>query len=101
MPKSTCPSDPVLSKLLPYCVDVIVPIVSRIINMSLSTGILPNELKLAFVKPLFKKTTLDSNNIKNYRPISNLFFLSKLIERVIANQLQLHRSSNGFMSEYQ
>ena len=69
--------------------------------MSLSTGILPNELKLAFVKPLFKKTTLESNNIKNYRPISNLFFLSKLIERVIANQLQLHRSSNGFMSEYQ
>ena len=33
------------------------------------------------------KITLDSNEIKNYRPISKLFFLSKLIERVIANQL--------------
>ena len=35
------------------------------------------------------KTTLSSNDIKNYRPISNLSFLSKLIERVIANQLHL------------
>ena len=41
------------------------------------------------------------NDIKNYRPISYLSFLSKLIERVNANQLQLHLSSNGLMSEYQ
>ena len=39
--------------------------------------------------------------IKNYRSISNLLFPSKLIELVIANQLQLHLSSNGLMSEYQ
>ena len=98
--KSTCLSDPVPSKLLPYCIDVIVPVVSRIINLSLSTSVFSNDLKSAFVKPL-KKTTLDSNDIKNYRSISNLSFLSKLIERVIANQLQLHLSSNGLMSEYQ
>ena len=48
-----------------------------------------------------KKTTLDSDDIKNYRPISNLFFLSKLIEHIIANQLQLHFFSNGLISEYQ
>ena len=48
-----------------------------------------------------KKITLDSNDIKNYSPISNLSFLSKLIERVVANQLQLHLSFNGLMSEYQ
>ena len=48
-----------------------------------------------------QKTTLDSNDKKNNRPISDLSFLSKLIERVIANQLQLHLSSNGLMSEYQ
>ena len=60
-PKSTCLSDPVPSKLL-HCVDVIVPVISRIINLSLSTGIFPNDLKSAFVKPLLKNTTLDSNN---------------------------------------
>ena len=69
--------------------------------MSLSAGIFPNDLKSAFVKPLLKNTTLDSNDIKNYRPISNLSLLSKLIERVNANQLQLHLSSDGLMSEYQ
>ena len=58
-------------------------------------------LKSAFAKPLFKKTTLDSNDIKNYRPNNNLSFLSKLIQRVIANRFQLHLSSNGLMSKCQ
>ena len=80
---------------------VIVPVVSRIIYLLLSTGIFPNDLKSAFFKPLLKKTTLDSNKIKNYRPIYNLSFLSKLIARVIDNQLQLHLSSSGLKSEYQ
>ena len=71
------------------------------IYLSLSTGIFPNDLKSTFVKPLLKKTTLDSNDNKNYRPIFNLSFLSKLIERVIANQIHLHLSSNGLVSEYQ
>ena len=57
-PKSTCLSDPIPSKLLPYCVDVIVPVVSHIINLSLNTGIFPNDLKSAFVKPFFKKNLL-------------------------------------------
>ena len=69
--------------------------------MSFSNGIFPNNHKLAFVKPFLKKTSLDSNDIKNYHPISNLSFLSKLIERVIANQLKLHFSFNGLISEYQ
>ena len=52
--KSTCLSDPVPFKLLPYCVDVIAPVISRIINLSLSAGIFSNDLKSAFVKPLLK-----------------------------------------------
>ena len=98
--KLTCLSDPIPSKLLPYCVDVTFPVVLRITNLSHSTGIFPNDLKSEFVKPLLEKTALDSNDITNYRPISNLSFLSKLIERVIANQLHLHLSSNGLRSEY-
>ena len=49
-PKSTCLSDPVPSKLLPYCNDVIVPLVARIVNLLLSTGKFTNDLKSAFVK---------------------------------------------------
>ena len=44
---------------------------------------------------------MDSNDITKFRPISNLSFLLKLIERVIVNQLQIHLSPNGLMSEYQ
>ena len=69
-PKSTGLSDPISPKLLPYCVDVIVPVVTRIINLSLSTGIFPNDLKSAFVKPLLEEAALDSNDSKNYCPIS-------------------------------
>ncbi|CDQ60626.1 unnamed protein product [Oncorhynchus mykiss] len=48
----------------------------NIINVSLSTGCVPNSLKVAVIKPLLKKPNLDPENIKNYRPISNLPFLS-------------------------
>ena len=53
-PKSICPSDPFLSELLPYYVDVIVPVISRIINLSISTDIFPDDHKSAFVKSLSK-----------------------------------------------
>ena len=62
--KSTCLSDPVTSKLLLYCVGVIVPVVTRIINLLLSTGIFPNDFKSAFVKPILKNYSIDSKDIK-------------------------------------
>ena len=75
-PKSTCSSDPVPSNLLPLCIDVIAPVITRIANLSLSSGVFPKEFKYAVVKPLLKKPTLDSIDLKNYHPISNLSFLS-------------------------
>ena len=68
-PKSTCSSDPLSSNLLPLCIDVIFPVITRIVNLSLSSGIFPKEFKYAVVKPLLKKPTLDSTNLKNYRSI--------------------------------
>ena len=59
------------------------------------------QLKSALVKPLLKKSNLNHNDLKNYRPISNLFFLSKLIERVTAARLSLHFSSHNLMSKLQ
>ena len=66
-PKSTCQSDSIPSNLLPHCIDSIVPIVTRIENLSLNTGSFPNEFKSASVKPL-KKPNLYSNDIKNHAP---------------------------------
>ena len=100
-PKSTCLLDPVPSNLLPHCIDSIAPIITRIVNLSLSSGVFSKQLKSALVKPLLKKSNLDPNDLKNYRPISNLSFLSKLIERVIAARLSSHLSSHNLMSKLQ
>ena len=51
------------------------------------TGIVPAEFKTAHIRPLLKKKNLDKQSLKNYRPVSNLPFLSKILEKVIANQL--------------
>ena len=54
-PTSTCQTDPIPSNLLPHCIYSILPIFTRIVNLSLNTGTFPNEFKSAFVKPLQKK----------------------------------------------
>ncbi|MEJ4602578.1 hypothetical protein SJ921_14770 [Enterococcus faecium] len=43
--------------------------------------------KTAVIKPLLKKTSLDAEDIANYRPISNLTFISKILEKIVLNQL--------------
>ena len=100
-PKSTCLLDPVPSNLLPHCIDSIAPIITRIVNSSLSSDVFSKQLKSVLVKPLLRKSNLDPNNLKNYRPISNLLFLSKLIELVIAARLSSHLSSHNLMSKLQ
>ena len=100
-PKSICLLYPVPSNLQPHCIDSIAPIITRIVNLSLSSGIFPKQLKSALVKPLLKKSNLDTNDLKNYRPISNLSFLSKLIERVIAACFPSHLLSHHLMSKLQ
>ena len=59
-------------------------------NVCITTGQFPNTLKSAVVKPLLKKPTLDPHSMKNYRHVSNLPFLSKVIEKVIVKQLTAH-----------
>ena len=54
---------------------------THIINMSLSTGIVPNDLKIAKVIPIFKKGEQDL--VSNYRPISLLTCFSKIFERIV------------------
>ena len=56
------------------------------INLSLLTGYVPQTFKIAVIKPLLKKATLDPDILANYRPISNLPFVSKILEKAVANQ---------------
>ena len=83
MNKTTCSSDPFPSKLLMSHLPTIIDTIMHIINLCLSTSVFPASFKSAVVLPLIKKPGLDPQVFKNYRPVSNLSFLSKLIEKVI------------------
>uniref|UniRef100_A0A8D0D0W2 Reverse transcriptase domain-containing protein n=1 Tax=Sander lucioperca TaxID=283035 RepID=A0A8D0D0W2_SANLU len=92
---TTCLLDPIPTKLLKEALPVVNTTLLDTINMSLLTGHVPQSFKVAVIKPILKKPTLDPEVLANYRPISNLPFLSKILEKVVANQLCdfLHRNS--------
>ena len=85
-PKS-CDLDPVPGHVLKCLFPSIFPVIHKIVNLSLETGRMPEILKQAILKPWLKKPSLDSNDFNNYRPISNLRFISKTIEKCVAKQL--------------
>ena len=70
------------------CTDILITPITKIVNYSITEGSLPNCFKMAYITPLLqKKPSLDRNILKNYVPVSNLSFISKLIEKVGAKQL--------------
>ena len=71
------------------------------INVSLQIGIVPEELKNGFVTPIIKKPSLNKNDFKNYRPVTNLSFLSKILENVVYNQLIGHIKKYELFDEFQ
>ena len=77
------------------------PILAAICNASIQTGIVPSCLKSAVITPILKKKNLDAGECKNYRPISNLPFVSKLLERVISSQLTFYLNFNQLLPECQ
>ena len=69
--------------------------------MSFGEGHLPDELKLALILPLLKKIGLDPEILKHFRPVSNLAYLSKLLERLAASRLLHHIDINHLHELYQ
>ena len=101
MPQKSCDLDPIPTSVLSDCLDEIIPIVTSIMNKSLSSGISPDCFKHALVKPLLKKASLDPNCLKHYRPLSNLPFLSKVLERIVLKQLLQHLQSHSLLEPFQ
>ena len=89
-PAKSSPLDPLPTSLLKEFVDVLAIPITTIINLSLSSGVFPKGMKIAFITPLLKKPSLCPDDLSNYRPVSNLSFLSKLVERVAVKQLTAH-----------
>ena len=74
--------------------DLFLPVWTDYINTSFKEGSMVG-LKMAYIKPHLKDSSLDHNDLKNYRPVSNLPFLSKLIERVVLKRLNTHMERNN------
>ena len=89
------------TSLLRQCLDEIAPYITDIVNASLETGLVPQSFKQAIVKPLLKNSGLDPDNLKNYRPVSNLPFVSKILEKVVLEQLSNHIARNGLQVCFQ
>ena len=89
-----CFSDPLPGVILKSNVSLFLPIWTHIVNMSLQHSSMDN-LKLADINPLLKDLGLDTDAHKNFRPVSNLQFLGKLIERVVLKRLNSHLTQNN------
>ena len=64
-----------------------VPSITKLVNCSLSESVVPANLKKALVTPLIEKASLPPDDLKDYRPVPALCFISKLVEHVVASQL--------------
>ena len=72
-----------------------------IINASLQTGVFPTALKKGVVHPSLKKSKHDYEQYSSYRPITNIAFLSKTIERVAATQTMNYFADNDLLPKFQ
>ena len=89
--------DPIPTSLTKECLSDLLPLITRIVNSSLCSGVVPPQFKQAVVTPMLKKPGLDPNDLKNFRPVSNLPFISKILEKVVLTQLQKHLSENDLL----
>jgi len=87
--------------LLREHVDLLTSYVMVVVHASLSQGHLPDSQKYAIVLPLIKKPGLDSADMANFRPVSTLSFLSKVIERAVTGRLNAYLMEHGLLPRCQ
>ncbi|CAC5422780.1 unnamed protein product [Mytilus coruscus] len=100
-PSKHCELDPMPTYLLKSCSNELLPVMTNIVNCSLSESLVPSSFEQAIVRPLLKKPSLDREVFKNYRPVSNLPFLSKVLEKVVSSRLEHHIESNNLHENLQ
>ena len=97
----TCCLDAIPTNLIKKYASLHIPYLVAIVNNSFKEGLFPSALRTAVVRPLLKKDNLDRNTMNNYRPISNIPVISKLMEKVAVSRVVEHLSNNNLMEEYQ
>ena len=92
-PKKSCSLDPMPTPLVVGCIDILLPVITKIINLSLQTGSFADQWKYALVHPLLKKLELDLV-FQSFRPVSNLQYISKLTVKAVFSQTHEHMVVN-------
>ena len=100
MMSKSCEIDPIPIHIFKQLLPLIFPIVTKIVNISLSEGEFCNKWKVAVVWPLLKKIGLELNK-SNYTPVSNLTFISKIIKKCMLHQLNIHCQTYNLLPDYQ
>jgi hypothetical protein len=100
-PIKTCALDPLPTTVLLEVIDELLPFIWMMFNASLNQSCLPSSQKAAIMTPVLKKSDADLDELKSYRPISNLTFISKVIERIVADQIMRHRENSNLMPPLQ
>jgi len=94
---------PIPTWLLKECSSVLIPTITNIVNLSLSSGQFHPILKQSIISPVLKKSTLDKDLLSNYCPISIIFlsYLKLLNECIVKSRLTDHFSSNNLLNPHQ
>ena len=90
----TSQEDPLPASICKSSLDILIPVLTDLINLSLAEGSIEGA-KSSVIDPLLKKAGLDSDVKKNYRPVNKLEFVSKLTERVVHKRLEEHMIINS------
>ena len=99
MPTKSCKSGIIPTKLLKGVLTTIIPTCTQISNLSINNGVLSEQWKSTIVKPLIK-SLLKGTIQQKYRPVSNLTFISKVVEKIILNQFTQHRDDYHMLPDY-
>ncbi|MEG7523190.1 MAG: hypothetical protein M3H12_08835, partial [Chromatiales bacterium] len=93
--------DVISSVIFKWNIDTLAPVFTRAVNQSIESSTVPAALKHATITPVLKKCGVNPELLANYRPISNLCFISKILKRHIATQLRDHMVANYLFDVYQ
>ena len=99
-PKKFCWLDPMPTLLVVGYIDILLPVIIKVINLSLQTGSFAEQWKCALVHPLLKKLGLDLV-FRVCRPVSNLQYISKLTVKAVFSQTHEHRVVNEIYPDLQ
>jgi len=97
----SCALDPLPTDIMKQFLPQLAPFITKMCNASLTEGSLPVSQRHATVIPRLKKSGADPADVKNYRPISNLTYMSKVVERLVCRQLVAYLNQHGLLPSLQ